>query len=65
MGAVRHPSLTQCLTQLPPGVLRRALGRVAVNTASSMMNEGTRVQHVSLDITRRVELLIQQYGAAG
>ena len=45
MGAVRHPSLPLCLAQLPPGVLRRTLGRVAVDTANSMTNEGTRAQH--------------------
>ena len=62
MGAVRHPSLPPCLAQLPPGVLRRTLGRVAVDTANSMMNEGTRVHHDSVDATRSVALLTQQYG---
>jgi hypothetical protein len=65
MGAVRHPSLTQCLTQLPPGVLRRTLGRVAVDTANSMMNERSRAHHTCVDTTRSVALLTQQYGTTG
>ena len=65
MGAVRHSSLPLCLAQLPPRVLRRTLGRVAVDTANSMTNEGTRAQHTCVDTTRSVALLIQEYGTAG
>ena len=65
MGAVCHPSLSHCLARLPPGVPRRTLGRVAVDTANSMMSERTRVHHDSVDTTRSVALLTQQYGAAG
>ena len=65
MGAVCHPSLSPCLAQLPPGVLRRTLGRVAVNTANSMMNERSRAHHTCVDTTRSVALLTQQYGTTG
>jgi hypothetical protein len=61
MGAVRRQAARPA-SQLPPGL---DAGRVAANTANSMMTEGARVQHISMDITRSVALLIQQYGTTG
>jgi hypothetical protein len=63
MGAVRRQA-NRPASQLPPGLLLDA-GRAAANTANSMMNEGARVQHTSMDITRSAALLIQHYGTTG
>jgi hypothetical protein len=49
----------------PGPVSYAGAGRVAVNTATSMMNERSRAHHTCVDTTRSVALLTQQYGTTG
>ncbi len=66
MGAVcRQSPRPSVVRSFPRECCAGRWARVAAATAHIMMSERSRVQHASMDITRRVALLIQEYGAAG